>query len=187
LYHVHNILRVVFIGIRYIQKEKEDTQFGDKMEKSAAILKKYLEVYLERIVVINEANFPYVAEIYKLVIYEKNSRGCLIDGLASGSTDFGDFCQNILDKFENLWAFTKSGDIDPTNNLAERDLRSLVLWRKKSYGTRSERGKRFAERISSVAGTLRRKGLNAINFLKEAVCAFYRGEEAPYLCAASGF
>lgn len=111
----------------------------------------------------------------------------LIDGMASGSTDFGDFCQNILDKFENLWMFTKSGDIDPTNNLAERDLRSLVLWRKKSYGTRSERGKRFAERISSVAGTIKRKGLNAIHFFEEAVSAFYRGEQAPYLCTVSGF
>jgi transposase len=117
----------------------------------------------------------------------KKLEGSLIDGMASGSADFGDFCQKILDKFENLLMFTKSGDIDPTNNLAERDLRSLVLWRKKSYGTRSERGKRFAERISSVAGTIKRKGLNTINFLKEAVCAFYRSEEAPYLCITSGF
>jgi hypothetical protein len=40
--------------------------------------------------------------------------------------------------------FSKFTDVDPTNNLAERDLRRLVLWRKKSYGTRSDRGKYVA-------------------------------------------
>lgn len=113
--------------------------------------------------------------------------GCLIDGMASGSIDFGDFCQNVLDKFENLWVFAKSRDIDPTNNLAERDLRSLVLYRKKSYGTRSERGKRFVERISTIAGTVKRKSQNILKFLTDAVTAFYRGEEAPYLNMSLGF
>ena len=111
----------------------------------------------------------------------------LIDGFASGSNDFGNFCENILDRFDRLWTFAKFSDVEPTNNLAERDLRKIVLWRKKSYGTRSCRGQRFVETISTVCGTLKRTGQNLFGFLKEAISAFYSGEEAPYACPAFGF
>lgn len=111
----------------------------------------------------------------------------LIDGLASGSNDFGDFCENILYQFDRLWTFAKFSDVEPTNNLAERDLRKIVLWRKKSYGTRSYRGQRFVETISTVCGTLKRTGQNLFAFLKKALSAFYSGEEAPYACPAFGF
>ena len=111
----------------------------------------------------------------------------LIDGLASGSNDFGNFCENILDRFDRLWTFAKFSDVEPTNNLAERDLRKIVLWRKKSYGTRSYRGQRFVETISTVCGTLKRTGQNLFAFLKEALSAFYSGEKAPYACPAFGF
>jgi len=111
----------------------------------------------------------------------------LIDGLAGGSDDLAKFCENILDRFENLWAFAKFPDVDPTNNLAERDLRKIVLWRKKSYGTRSDRGQRYVERISTVCGTLKRVGENIFEFLKEAVSAFYSGLSAPHMRAVNGY
>ena len=111
----------------------------------------------------------------------------LIDGLASGSNDFGNFCENILEHFDRLWTFSKFSDVEPTNNLAERDLRKIVLWRKKSYGTRSYRGQRFVETISTVYGTLKRTGHNLFEFLKKALSAFYSSEEAPYVSPAFGF
>lgn len=111
----------------------------------------------------------------------------LIDGLASGSNDFGNFCENILERFDRLWTFAKFSDVEPTNNLAERDLRKIVLWRKKSYGTRSYRGQRFVETISTVCGTLKRTGHNLFEFLKKALSAFYSGEEVPYASPAFGF
>lgn len=117
----------------------------------------------------------------------KRLENYLIDGLASGSTDLGNFCENILDHFDKLWTFAKFGDVEPTNNLAERDLRKIVLWRKKSYGTRSNRGQRFVERISTVCGTLKRVGKNTFEFLKKATSAFYAGVEAPFICPAFGF
>lgn len=111
----------------------------------------------------------------------------LIDGLASGSNDFGNFCEGILNRFDRLWTFARFSDVEPTNNLAERDLRKIVLWRKKSYGTRSDRGQRFVEAISTVCGTLKRTSLNLFEFLKKALSAFYSGEETPYACQAFGF
>ena len=111
----------------------------------------------------------------------------LIDGLANGSDDFAKFCENILDRFDNLWIFLKLPSVDPTNNLAERDLRRIVLWRKKSYGTRSERGQRFVEKISSVCGTLKRAKQNVLEFLNKAVSSFYSGMEAPFICPINGY
>lgn len=121
----------------------------------------------------------------------KNSRKRLEDrmddGLANGSDDFAKFCENILDRFKNLWVFMKFTDVEPTNNLAERDLRRIVLWRKKSYGTRSERGQRFVEKISSVCGTLKRAKKKFLEFLSSAISAFYSGMEAPFINQAYGY
>lgn len=76
--------------------------------------------------------------------------------------------------------------MDPTNNLAERDLRKLVIWRKKSFGTRSDRGQRFVERITSVAETVKRQGQNALEFIQDAVAIFFAGKPAPYICKDLG-
>jgi len=111
----------------------------------------------------------------------------LIDGLASGSDDLANFCENILDRFDKLWTFARFSNVEPTNNLAERDLRKIVLWRKKSYGTRSNRGLLFVERISTICGTLRRTGQNVFEFLKRVTLSFYNGTEVPFICPAFGF
>lgn len=122
-----------------------------------------------------------------LVHCRKRVESNLIDGLASGSDELASFCENVLNDFDKLWTFTRFIDVDPTNNLAERDLRKLVLWRKKSYGTRSERGQRFVERISSVGETLNRAKQNILVFISNAVSSFYKGLEAPYISQAAGF
>ena len=86
-----------------------------------------------------------------------------------------------------LWTFFRFSDMDPTNNLAERDLRKIVVWRKKSYGTRSERGKKFVERITSVAETLKKQKMNILKFIQKALVANISGQEAPYICLSRGF
>lgn len=105
----------------------------------------------------------------------------LIEGLAEGSKELSSLCDRLYDEIEHLWVFSRHEGVDPTNNLAERDLRKLVLWRRKSYGTRSERGQRFVERISSIAGTVRKAGENILNFITDTVMAFYSGARGPSL------
>jgi hypothetical protein len=48
----------------------------------------------------------------------------------------------------SLWTFVRVEGIEPTNNNAARPLRRAVLWRRKSYGTQSESGSRFVERLN---------------------------------------
>ena len=81
-----------------------------------------------------------------------------IDGV-SGS------CADILDHKAALWTFVTHADVEPTNNHAEREIRAFVLWRKRSYGTQSDRGNLFAERVMTVAHTARKQNKNVFSFL----------------------
>jgi transposase len=56
-------------------------------------------------------------------------------------------CADILEQKQALFTFAFENGVEPTNNHAERALRPFVLWRKTSYGSQSERGRVFAERI----------------------------------------
>lgn len=60
----------------------------------------------------------------------------------------------LLETEERLWTFLAAEGMPPTNNLAERCLRRAVVWRMKSFGTDSERGSRFVERILTAVTTL---------------------------------
>lgn len=79
-------------------------------------------------------------------------------------------CKNVLKVEQSLWTFVRVEGVEPTNNAAERALRRAVLWRKKSFGTQSESGSRFVERILTVVTTLRQQGRDVLDYLA-AVCA----------------
>jgi transposase len=74
-------------------------------------------------------------------------------------------CQDILLHKQALWTFVDRRGIEPTNNHAERELRAFVLWRKKSFGTQSDRGNRFAERIMTATHSLRKQRLPVLSTL----------------------
>jgi transposase len=93
-------------------------------------------------------------------------------------------CRDILAHLDALWTFVDHEGVEPTNNHAELMLRAFVLWRKKSFGTQSERGERFAERIMSVAQTAKKQGRAILEFLTEALKAHARGTRGPQLVAA---
>jgi transposase len=71
----------------------------------------------------------------------------------------------MLEHRQALWTFVAHADVEPTNNHAEREIRAFVLWRKRSYGTQSERGNVFAERVMTVAHTARKQNKNVLAFL----------------------
>jgi transposase len=88
-------------------------------------------------------------------------------------------CSNILDHREALWTFIDTLGVEPTNNHAERELRSFVLWRKKSFGSQSERGTRFAARIMTAVHTLRKQQRHVLSFLTATIQAALRGQPVP--------
>jgi transposase len=93
-------------------------------------------------------------------------------------------CQNILKVEPALWTFVDREGVEPTNNAAERALRRGVIWRRRSFGTQSENGSRFVERILTVVTTLRQQKRDVLDYLTEACQARTRGSASPSLLPA---
>lgn len=90
-------------------------------------------------------------------------------------------CRDLLHLEAALWVFVRNENVEPTNNQAERSIRSFVLWRKGSFGTQSARGSRFVERMLTVVATSRQQGRSTLEYLTEAVTAYRQGQPAPSL------
>ena len=93
-------------------------------------------------------------------------------------------CADMLDHRDAFWNFVDKPSVEPTNNHAELALRSFVLWRKRSFGTQSERGNHFAARVMTVVETARKQNKNVLDFLTACCTAQLSGQPAPSLLAA---
>ena len=91
------------------------------------------------------------------------------------------FCANLLDIEIGLWQFVVQEGVEPTNNHAERLLRRGVLWRKNAFGSHSEKGCRFVERLLTVVQTRRLQGQSVLSYLHAALVAHRNGLPAPSL------
>lgn len=109
----------------------------------------------------------------------------LVAGLASPHKQTAGTCKKILSRAPSLWTFVREEGIEPTNNVSERALRHAVLWRKSSFGTHSEEGSRFVERILTVKATLQEQGRDVITYLVAARNAALFETNAPSLLPAS--
>lgn len=90
-------------------------------------------------------------------------------------------CNELFQRFDQLWMFSRRDSVAPTNNAAERALRHAVIWRKLSFGTQSASGSRFVETMLSVIETCRQNDRSAIDFVTSAVAARFAGKPAPSL------
>jgi transposase len=71
--------------------------------------------------------------------------------------------------------------VEPTNNAAERALRPAVLWRKGSFGTQSDGGARFVERLLTVTATCKQQGRSVLGYLTAVCTAAQFGHPIPAL------
>lgn len=75
------------------------------------------------------------------------------------------FVNNLYHRdVNNLFRFVTDPEVDPTNNISERELRKLVIIRKISNGSRSTRGANATAMLLSIIETLR---INNKNILQE--------------------
>jgi transposase len=98
----------------------------------------------------------------------------------------GGKCREIHIYKKYLWTFVEDKNVEPTNNFAERLVRQGVLWRKTSFGTQSERGARYVERILTACATCRLQGQSVIAYLRKACHCHLKGIPAPSLINTSG-
>jgi transposase len=91
------------------------------------------------------------------------------------------FAKNLLNRWPALWTFTHTDSVEPTNNHAERGLRSAVIYRKLSLGSQSEQGERTIERLLSASITCRLQHRSLFAYLTDALTASIRGDPIPAL------
>jgi transposase len=113
----------------------------------------------------------------------RDLRQALEAGLCCPNKKAARFCRNVLAVYPALWTFARLEGVEPTNNVAERTLRSAVIWRKISFGNWSDGGCRFAERILTTIQTLRLQNRQVLAYLRDAVAARRAGLPAPTLVA----
>ncbi len=89
--------------------------------------------------------------------------------------------KNLLKLWPALWTFADVPDVEPTNNAAERGLRAAVIYRKLSFGSRSQGGERTIERLLSVDQTCRLQRRSLYAYLSQVLAAKARGDPLPAL------
>lgn len=111
----------------------------------------------------------------------KEFDGLLLRGCYSGNLRLMGMCEELYPRRKWLWTFTEVEGIEPTNNTAERSLRPAVIYRKLSFGTQSESGSRYLERILTVSETCRIQSRSAYIYLITAMQASFAGKPSPSL------
>ena len=66
----------------------------------------------------------------------------------------------------SLFTFLRHKGVQPTNNHAEQSLRHMVIFRKLSFGTRSQTGIKNHSILPSLVQTARRQKISTISFLQ---------------------
>jgi transposase len=93
-------------------------------------------------------------------------------------------CIDFYNRFESLWIFVYTEGVEPTNNLAERGLRGIVIKRKLSFGSQSDHGEQFVERVMTVAMTLQMQAINSLQYFTECFKLFVYKAQAPPIFAS---
>ena len=105
----------------------------------------------------------------------------LAAGLSHSDAKVVTFSREVSKLEARLWLFARVAGIEPTNNAAERALRPAVIWRKTSFGTQSEVGERFVERMLTVEATCQLQRRNFLDFLAESLAATWYKQALPTL------
>ena len=78
-------------------------------------------------------------------------------------------CNRLWKQRDHLWVFLQHEGVEPTNNLAERQLRPAVIRRKLSCGNKSQRGAKNFEILGSLAATCHQIGESFLRKITDAV------------------
>ena len=96
--------------------------------------------------------------------------------------------RNLAKRFRKhgdaYFRFITTPGIEPTNNLAEQAIRFVVIDRQITQGTRSETGRQWCERIWTVMATCTQQGRPVLEYLENAIRAYFNAQSTPSLLPA---
>ena len=101
--------------------------------------------------------------------------------LDSSHRDVRNLAAALFEHIERLFAFVDYEGVEPTNNSAERALRTGVQWRKTSFGNRSASGELATARLLTVTETCDLQKINILAYLSAAISSHRRGQPSASL------
>lgn len=132
-----------------------------------------------------DGTLPRAAFVEQMKPLRREVERALLRGCYRGGARGRGRCRELYRHRERLWTFVEVEGVEPTNNASERALRHAVIWRKLSFGTQSEGGSRFVERMLTVIETCRQQTRDVFGYLTAAVQAHFAQQPAPSLLPAS--
>jgi transposase len=149
-----------------IRKAKELIQQSEQMEKQD---KKAIE-FCEKLVELFNDACRENKTIKKYPYQGKNRYYARLKKICKKKQDYKDaeaFRERLLDpkrEYNRLFIFMDHPEVEPTNNQAEQSLRSLVIFRKICFGTRSSEGSHSHSVLPSLLLTAKRQGVHPLSF-----------------------
>lgn len=92
----------------------------------------------------------------------------------AATADVSNLARALFVHHQHFFTFVHEDGVEPTNNVAERALRTAVQWRKIMFGNRSHDGERAVERLLTVTRTCQLQQLNALVYLTAAIRCYRR-------------
>jgi transposase len=87
----------------------------------------------------------------------------------AADADVSNLARALFLHHPHFFTFVHEEGVDPTNNAAERALRTAVQWRKIMFGNRSAEGELAVARLLTVTRTCQLQQLNVLAYLAAAV------------------
>ena len=123
----------------------------------------------------------YTSEEFRRRLREQRRQILRIADLAPDNPDAQNLASRLKRHGESYFRFITTPGLEPTNNAAEQAIRFVVEDRHITQGTRSEKGRRWCERVWTIVATCAQQGRSAFHFIRDAVIAFLSGTPAPSL------
>jgi hypothetical protein len=92
----------------------------------------------------------------------------------SSQKDVRNLATALFTHHEKFFVFVRQDGVEPTNNRAERALRTAVQWRKIMFGNRSAEGELAVARLLTVTRTCQMQQLSTLAYLTAAIVAHRR-------------
>jgi transposase len=99
----------------------------------------------------------------------------------AANTDVGNLARALFIHHQHFFTFVHEEGVEPTNNAAERALRTAVQWRKIMFGNRSTAGELAVARLLTVTRTCQLQQVNALVYLTAAIRCHRRRQAAASL------
>ncbi len=94
----------------------------------------------------------------------------------AANADVSNLARALFVHHAHFFTFVHEEGVEPTNNVAERALRTAVQWRKIMFGNRSVEGELAVARLLTVTRTCQLQQLNVLAYLTAAICCYRRGQ-----------